>query len=154
MTTTALRPIVALLFCAAFTAPARAAEPEPAPAAGKADAPITWKKTKLSSKFYGEGAHFGDFNKDGKMDMVSGPYWYPGPDFSEERKHEYYPAKTFDPKGYSDNFFAFTHDFNNDGWTDILIYGFPGEEASWYQNPQGKEGHWKRHNVFPMVDNE
>ena len=154
MTTTALRPIVTLLLCCALAPLASGAEPAPEPAAGKADSPIAWKKTKLSSKFYGEGAHFGDFNKDGKMDIVSGPYWYPGPDFSEERKHEYYPAKTFDPKGYSDNFFAFTHDFNDDGWTDILIYGFPGKDASWFENPQGKEGHWKRHVVFPMVDNE
>src|SRR5215218_1355107 len=147
MTTTALRPFVALLFCAAFTAPARAAEPAAEPAASKSDSPITWKKTKLSSKFYGEGAHFGDFNKDGKMDIVSGPYWYPGPDFSPDKKNEYMEVKDFDPKGYSKNFFAFTHDFNNDGWTYILIYGFPGEDASWYENPQGKEGHWKRHNV-------
>ncbi len=133
----------------------------------------TWKKIQLSEHFWSEGATFGDFNKDGKMDIVSGPYWWEGPDF--KTRHEYYPAtKSWMKKkedgsdekipgfkgglskenAYSDNFFAYTHDFNKDGWTDILIYGFPGLDASWYENPQGKDGPWTRHKVFDVVDNE
>src|SRR6187455_537415 len=98
----------------------------------------TFKKTQLSNRFWCEGANFGDFNHDGKMDVVSGPYWWEGPDFKVQ--HEYYPAKkSFKLKKsdgseetipgfegglgknntYSDNFFAFTHDFNKDGWDDI-----------------------------------
>src|SRR5687768_5836594 len=122
----------------------------------------TWKKIQLSDQFWSEGANIGDFNKDGKGDVVSGPYWWEGPDF--KKRHEYYPAKqSFKLKrddgteetipgfegalgknnAYSDNFFAFTHDFNKDGWEDILIYGFPGKDASWYENPKGEPGHWK-----------
>src|SRR5688500_3675646 len=102
-------------------------------------------RKQLSDEFWSEGANFGDFNKDGQNDIVSGPYWWAGPTF--EKKHEYYaPTQTFkrksedvteaqahgyDPHGYSKNFFAFTHDLNKDGWTDILILGFPGEESSW-----------------------
>jgi len=133
----------------------------------------TFKKLQLTDKFWSEGANFGDFNRDGKMDIVSGPYWYEGPDFT--KRHEYYPAtKTFTRKKddgteevipgfegglgekntYSDNFFAFVYDFNGDGWPDILIYGFPGNDASWFENPQGKEGPWKRHIIFDHVDNE
>lgn len=132
----------------------------------------TFEKSQLTDQFWAEGANFGDFNKDGKMDVVGGPYWWEGPDF--KKRHEYYPAtKTFELKdgtasktipgfpgalgktnAYSDNFFAFTHDFNKDGWDDILIYGFPGADASWYENPQGKEGHWKRNKIFNVVDNE
>jgi hypothetical protein len=136
----------------------------------------TWKKIQLSDQFWSEGATIGDFNKDGKMDVVSGPYWWEGPDF--KARHEYYPAtRTFKlgkisqipvpgfegalgaNNTYSDNFFAFTFDFNKDGWDDILIYGFPGLDASWYENPQGKKNaagstHWKRHKVYGNVDNE
>jgi hypothetical protein len=111
-----------------------------------------WKKIRVTEKFYSEGAHAGDFNKDGRMDIVAGPYWVEGPDFT--KIHEYYPAKAFDPNGYSDNFFAFTHDFNADGWTDILVYSFPGKDASWYENPQGKDGPWKKTKLMDVVDNE
>src|SRR5882672_588115 len=89
----------------------------------------TFKKTQLTDKFWAEGANFGDFNRDGKMDVVSGPFWYEGPDF--KKRHEFAPAnatfKRKQPDGseetiagfegglgvinaYSDNFFAFTYD--------------------------------------------
>ncbi|HSH95094.1 MAG TPA: PVC-type heme-binding CxxCH protein, partial [Roseimicrobium sp.] len=137
----------------------------------------SFKQTQLTDKFWSEGAAFADLNKDGHNDIISGPYWWEGPDFT--KRHEFYPAKqTFQRKKsdgtmeniegfegglgekntYSDNFFAFTLDFNNDGWTDILIYGFPGKDASWFENP-GKAGinstnPWVHHVVFDVVDNE
>ncbi|MEM7392412.1 MAG: hypothetical protein AAF492_08680, partial [Verrucomicrobiota bacterium] len=63
---------------------------------------ISWETKQLSPDFYGEGAFHGDFNKDGIVDVVSGPFWYQGPDFSKQ--HEYRPAKKYNPHGYSDNF--------------------------------------------------
>src|SRR5215208_2097624 len=83
----------------------------------------SFKKTQLSDKFFSEGANFGDFNHDGAMDVVSGPYWYAGPTFTE--RHEYYKAEPFNIAVYSENFFAFSYDVNRDGWTDIVIIGFP-----------------------------
>jgi hypothetical protein len=127
-----------------------------------------FERKELSNEFWSEGANFGDFNHDGVNDVVSGPYWWEGPKF--ETRHEYAPAtvsykrkaaggseemvKGVDPHGYSKNFFAFTFDFNKDGWTDILILGFPGEESAWYENPKGREGHWQRHIMLEVTDNE
>src|SRR3954447_1744596 len=90
----------------------------------------SFKKIQLSDQFYSEGANFGDFNHDGKMDIVAGPFWYEGPDFT--KKHQFMSdedAKTSDPHHYSTNFFAFAYDFKGDGWADILILGFPGKES-------------------------
>jgi len=112
----------------------------------------SFKKLQLTEKFYCEGAYYADFNKDGKLDVVSGPFWYEGPDF--QKKHEIRPQKAFDPKGYSDNFLTFTGDFNADGWADVLSVPWPGKEAFWYENPAGKPGHWKQHLALKDVGNE
>jgi hypothetical protein len=112
----------------------------------------TFKKIKLSDKFHCEGAYYGDFDKDGKIDVVAGPYWYAGPTF--EKKTEIFPVKDYDPKGYSHQFLCYTHDVNADGWVDVIVVGFPGEPSLWYENPQNKEGHWKKHTIHPVTDNE
>ncbi len=129
--------ILAGLLCTAATTPASGAE---------------YKKLHLTDKFHCEGAYFADFDRDGKMDVVSGPYWYAGPDF--QQRHEVREPQEFDPKGYSDNFLTYTDDFNGDGWTDILYVPWPGKDASWYENPAGKDGHWTAHSALKNVGNE
>jgi hypothetical protein len=122
-------------------------------ATAAADNVASYRKFQLSDQFYSEGATFADINRDGKMDVVSGPYWYEGPDF--KTRHEIYPAAVYEGEhGYSENFFAFAHDFNGDGWVDILVLGFPGVDASWYENPGTSGQGWKRHVAFLPVDNE
>ena len=118
-----------------------------------AEAPTpTYKKVQLSDKFTCEGAYYGDFNQDGNLDVVAGPYWYAGPDF--QQRHEVREPKDYDPKGYSDNFLTFTGDFNGDGWIDILYAPWPGQDASWYENPGGKEQRWTAHFALKNVGNE
>lgn len=112
----------------------------------------TFRKLPLAERFFAEGATFGDLNNDEHADLIAGPFWYEGPKF--EKQHTYYVPKPFDPAGYSDNFFAYVYDFDADGWNDILIIGFPGQDASWFRNPQGKDEKWQRHVVFDVVDNE
>ncbi len=113
---------------------------------------VKWKTIQLTNEFHAEGAACGDFNKDGKKDVAYGPYWWEGPDF--QKKHTIYDGKPFDPRGYSKNFFAYSPDLNKDGWADVLVLGFPGDESYWFANPQGKEGNWARHSIFKVTDNE
>lgn len=133
----------------------------------------SFRKVQVTDKFWSEGAHFADFNKDGSMDIVSGPFWYEGPGFN--KRHEYYPAtttftrKSADGKdevvqgyegalgtknAYSNNFVTYTDDFNGDGWMDIFVIGMPGEACHWFENPKGGEGHWTRHLAIDITDNE
>lgn len=111
-----------------------------------------FKRIRLSDVYYSEGANAGDVNKDGKPDIVCGPYWYEGPSF--EQKHEIYEPKPQPTNFYADNFFSWIYDFNGDGWNDVFVVGFPGTPAHVYENPAGKEGRWTKHVVFDSVSNE
>jgi hypothetical protein len=134
----------------------------------------SFKKQHLETYYWSEGAMLGDLNRDGKPDAIYGPYWWEGPGFTQ--RHEIYaPKTTFKIKeadgsektfpgfeggfgrknAYStDNFFAFVHDLNGDGWNDVLTYGLPHTPAYLYLNPAGVERHWARHTVLDEVDNE
>src|SRR5439155_27374199 len=103
-----MRPPVIVILAAVLLAHAQA---------GK-QVSISFEKHQLSSEFFSEGANAGDFNRDGKIDIVSGPYWYEGPAFAV--RHEIYSPQPFDPHAYSHNFFAFVDDFNDDGWPDVM----------------------------------
>jgi len=132
-----------------------------------------WATTRISRHFWAEGCCVADVNKDGHPDVLSGPYWHQGPDFT--KSHEIHPpAASFTVRNaagaeekipgfegalgrknaYSDNFISYAHDFNGDGWKDYLVIGFPGKETFWYENPTGKEAHWPRHTALRVTDNE
>ena len=111
-----------------------------------------FEKIRLTREYYAEGASVGDFNGDGKKDIVCGPFWFEGPDFT--RKHRFYPGKAYpNDRGYSNNFFSFVSDLSGDGRDDILVVGLPGTPSHWYENSKS-EGDWKKHLAFPAVDNE
>ena len=127
-----------------LTIPAQPQQPPPGMPA--------FQKQVLDERFFSEGATAGDLDRDGHVDVTAGPFWFRGPDFRDRR--ELYPPLAVDPRIYSDHFFSFVHDFDGDGWNDVLRIGFPGKQAVWYQNPRGAAGHWPAHVVFDGVDNE
>ena len=125
-------------------------------AAAASAAELKFKKFTLTEEFVAEGAHFADFDHDGDNDICSGRFIWKGPDFKERvsfapkfEKEPYDPAK-----GYSDFFLTYTHDFNGDGWSDIMAYSWPGKETWVFENPQNKKEEWTRHTIFDITDGE
>ncbi len=114
----------------------------------------TFERQRLTGVYFSEGANAGDLNGDGAADVVYGPYWFAGPDY--RTKHEIYKPVPQDTARYADNFFSWVYDFNNDGWNDVFVVGFPGTPAYVYENPkqEGLGRHWKKHQVFDWVSNE
>ena len=137
---------------------------------------LRFQKVQISEYFWSEGTAIADINRDEHIDIVAGPFWYQGPEFKV--RHEIFSAtQTFKRQradgteetvegfegalgthnAYSNAFFEFVYDFNHDGWPDVLVIGFPGEEAVWYENPKpvaGPDRHWQRHVVIEGVTNE
>jgi len=112
-----------------------------------------FNRQELTDVYFSEGANVGDLNRDGKIDVVYGPYWFEGPDY--KIKHELYPPVPQPREKYADNFFNWVYDFNGDGWPDVFVVGFPGRPAYVYENPKGKFGkHWPKHQVMDAVANE
>jgi len=119
-----------------------------------ADEPGGFQKLQLTDKYYCDGVTAADINLDDKLDVVAGPFWYEGPDF--KTAHEFYKAVPLDPAASpSDSMYSYVHDFNGDGWPDILVLGRVHlHEAHWYENPgedlsAGKL--WKKHFAFLRV---
>ena len=115
--------------------------------------PVTFEKIQLDSFFYAEGATIADFNGDGQADVAAGPRVFAGPDF--KKSIVYRSPHAFDRLSYSNNFLTFTDDFNRDGRPDILVIGWPGKEAFWYENPgAGVSGDWPQHLAYSNVISE
>jgi hypothetical protein len=112
----------------------------------------SFRRQQLSGEYFSEGANAGDLNRDGKPDVVCGPYWYEGPSF--EKRHEIYPPQPQPLDFWADNFFSWVYDFNGDGWNDVFVVGFPAKPAYVYENPGARDGHWPKHAVFDAVANE
>ncbi|MBC8874727.1 MAG: VCBS repeat-containing protein [Planctomycetes bacterium] len=112
------------------------------------------KKVLCDEAYYCDGVATGDFDRDGAVDIVAGPFWYSGPEF--EQRQEIFPPAPFNPaKGQSDSLFSNAYDFNGDGWDDVLVRGRVHlHPARWYENPQGEKRHWKRHVAFPKIQGE
>lgn len=113
---------------------------------------ITFKKVRLDDKFRSEGVAVGDFNKDGQLDIAAGSVYYAAPDWKMHSILE--PPEEFDPAIYSHSFCNFVADLNGDGWDDLIVVDFPGQQTWWFENPQTAGGAWKRHVCVPVTNNE
>ena len=140
------RLLPAIIVAVVAVVPAESADKKPAPT-------ITWKKTVLDRKFRSEGVAIADVNKDGKIDVLNGEYWYEAPDWTP---HEMKPPTDYkDGLGnYSHSFACWADDFNGDGYPDLIVIDFPGDPCYWLENPKGKDGHWKKHIIWHSACNE
>jgi Domain of Unknown Function (DUF1080)/FG-GAP-like repeat len=115
-----------------------------------------FRKQQLSDFYYSWSSGAADFNHDGILDIVSGPYIYYGPDYTKSR--EMYLAETVNPstKFASDAWMDFPADFTGDGWADVVTvsYGAGNGGVFLYVNPKGEERRWEKYKVVDEVQSE
>jgi hypothetical protein len=84
---------------------------------------------------FAEGIAFGDYNKDGKVDVLSGPFWWEGPAF--DVKHQLFPPPP--NNAYTNmtlgDWADYAYDVDGDGWIDSINVMRPGTPSYWYKNP-------------------
>jgi hypothetical protein len=111
---------------------------------------VAFRKHTLTNEFISEGVTVADVNRDGKIDIIAGAYWFQAPDW---KRQEIFPGQAFDgAKGYSNSFLNFSMDVNQDEWMDLILIDFPGKVACWYENPKNGPGHWKKHLIHQTVE--
>jgi len=112
---------------------------------------VKFTKQVLTNDFIAEGVAVADVNKDGKMDVLAGTHWFQAPGW---QKHDLDTPAVFKTTEYSRSFLHFADDINKDGWPDLITIGFPGEPATWLENPGKKKGYWKKHLLYSSIGNE
>ena len=109
---------------------------------------IEWEKIKISDADY-ETAGVLDVNNDGVLDIVSGGFWYEGPDWNQhkvcdvKKEHEYY-----------NDFATIPMDVNGNGFMDVVSCNWFDREIFWRENPGDGGGDWKTHHVDECGNSE
>ncbi len=102
---------------------------------------------RISDMYYSWGASAGDYNRDGTLDVIAGPYIYFGPEYTTHR--EIFPAVAGNPSlEFPYNKVQETYDFNGDGWPDVISSAF---STILYINPEGQSRRWKSYEILPGV---
>lgn len=91
-----------------------------------------------------ETAAVADINRDGRLDIVSGEYWYQAPGWTKHRFREVGFSGN-----YIDSFSVMPVDVDGDGYLDIVDVSWFARHVAWWRNP-GKAvtpGLWRQADV-------
>lgn len=89
-----------------------------------------------------ETAAVADVNRDGKPDILSGEYWYEGPNWKQHRYRDLHFQNN-----YIDAFSDLPMDVDGDGWVDVITATWFSKKISWFRNPGKAGGEWKAANI-------
>jgi len=104
--------------------------------------PLRFRKVLIADERY-EAAGFIDVNGNGVLDIVSGAYWYEGPDFVKAHRIGDVRAEG----EYFDDFSNIPIDVNGDGRTDYITGAWWSGTLQWRENPGDPDKEWPLHDI-------
>jgi len=111
-----------------------------AAAAVAAPTQLRFRKRFIAAESY-ESAAAWDIDGDGVVDILSGAYWYQGPDFSRKR----FIGELTNHGSYHDDFSSILLDVDGDGRLDVISGAWVAGELYWRQCPADPTRSWPRH---------
>lgn len=96
-----------------------------------------------------EGVSVFDVDRDGRLDVVSGAFWYQAPDWKPHRFREVGSTNE-----YVINCGEFAVDVNGDGYEDILSAGWQEDGIFYYENPKQIGPIWPKRKIASSKDTE
>ena len=81
-----------------------------------------------------------DVNRDGKLDIVSGGWWYEAPAWKRHFLREVEMIR-----GRYDDYSNLPLDVNADGWMDLISVNYRSKKMYWFEHPGKSLGPWKTH---------
>ena len=115
--------------------------------------PLTFFAHRLGTD-HCEGVSVMDFNGDGRLDIISGAYWYenPGPAGGPWVRRQFRLVPTLDERVTDCG--EFLLDVNKNGRLDLVTSGWQRDGMYWYENPGRLGPLWKCHKICHSVDTE
>ena len=104
--------------------------------------PIQFRKQMIAAESF-ESVGVFDVNKDQKLDLVSGAFWYEGPLFV--KRHIVAQPRRFGE--YYDDFSTVPMDVDGDGWIDFITGGWNDNSVNWRKNPGNGESEWQEYKI-------
>ncbi len=118
------RTLIAAALVAGFSWPAAAGEPK-------------WKQHTINGQSEFEAAGAMDVDGDGKLDVVSGGFWYQAPDWKKHAIRDVPRQGT-----YYNDFAVMPLDVDGDGDMDFVTVSYFGKDVGWVENPGEVGAEW------------
>ena len=112
----------------------------PAPAADHAQRHFRLRPLNTESQF--PACAIFDVNRDGRVDVFSGGWWYEAPTWKRHFVREVQQIG-----GRFDDYSNLTMDVNGDGWIDVISVNYRSRSIYWVENPGDSRGAWKAHEI-------